>query len=237
MDPRAKYKLVLFHQPVYLLFINRHSQLLQSLSNCIISKTNKFLSQNLLDNLNYQFIGYQIVTPLGVCTGLYSWFSFLAAVVKYTAWKIQPTQYLSNRTFVKILFGQRYLLLVPIGVFFSSSLLISNSSFRSPMIFFNRLFSSSSFRTWGSALPYPGVNPSTPSDSNFFLHRFTTEWLRSWRRQVSVIPFSSTSRRTKSFSSIEKVLRLDIFPNLRWTQPFSIFCPTNRGSIQFYNES
>ena len=237
MDPRAKYKLVLFHQPVYLLFINRHSQLLQSLSNCLISKSDKFLSQNLLDNLNYHFIGYQIVSPLGVCTGLYSWFSFLAAVVKYTAWKIQPTQYLSNRTFVKILFGQRYLLLVPIGVFFSSSLLISNSSFRSPMIFFNRLFSSSSFRTWGSALPYPGVNPSTPSDSNFFLHRFTTEWLRSWRRQVSVIPFSSTSRRTKSFSSIEKVLRLDIFPNLRWTQPFSIFCPTNRGSIQFYNES
>jgi hypothetical protein len=48
MDPRAKYKLVLFHQPEYLLFINRHSQLLQSHSNCLISKSDKFLKQNLI---------------------------------------------------------------------------------------------------------------------------------------------------------------------------------------------
>jgi len=40
------------------------------------------------------------------------------------------------------------------------------------------------------------------------------------------MPFSSTSRRSDSYSSIEKVLRFTMIPNLRWTHLFSKFGPT-----------
>ena len=201
MDPnrQAQKQLISLHQPINFLFINQHTDLFKSHCHRYISKSHKVLSKNHFNDFNNHRILNRQRAPLRMRAGLSSGLTRFIPIIKHTLRKIKPLQNLAFRTLMAVLSGKFYLLLLPIGVFFSSSPLTSSSSSKSPIIFFNRRFSSSSLRIAGSTLVYPGFNPSKPDCWNLSLQRLITVCDKSWRRQVSVIPLSSASRSSAVF--------------------------------------